>query len=153
MANVKNIAAYFCEHYPHKNELSKTRLTKLIYLCDWEKARTHGEQMTSIKWYFDHYGPYVDDVMNTIKENSAIFEVENTLNFYGNTKSVIKLKDTYRTNPKSFDKDDLEIIDSVITSTKDLYWNEFIEHVYNTKPIIKSDRFQALDLVKTAKKK
>jgi len=34
MKKLANIIAYLSSNYPHKNELSKARLTKLVYLAD-----------------------------------------------------------------------------------------------------------------------
>jgi hypothetical protein len=38
MAELKDIIAYYCKQYPHKAELSKARLTKMVYLADWKSA-------------------------------------------------------------------------------------------------------------------
>ena len=35
MAKLVDVVGYLCEHYPHKAELSKARLTKMVYLADW----------------------------------------------------------------------------------------------------------------------
>ena len=62
MNKIENIIKYLCKNYPHKNELSKARLTKLVYLADWFSALTKNKQMTNIEWVFNHYGPYVDEI-------------------------------------------------------------------------------------------
>lgn len=62
MNKLQKIIAYFCIRYPYKGELSKARLTKLVYLADWFSALIDDHQLTDIDWLFNHYGPYVDDV-------------------------------------------------------------------------------------------
>ena len=42
------------------------------------------------------------------------------------------------------------IINEVILETKSLYWNDFIDHVYSTYPIVHSERYSDLDLVSLA---
>ncbi len=51
MAALKDIIAYYCDRYPHKEELSKARLTKMVYLADWKSAIVHGKQISDIKWF------------------------------------------------------------------------------------------------------
>ena len=55
MNNLENVIAYFCLHYPHKRELSKARLTKLVYLADWFSALIFRRQITNINWIFNHF--------------------------------------------------------------------------------------------------
>ncbi|MEZ5576726.1 MAG: DUF4065 domain-containing protein [Candidatus Competibacteraceae bacterium] len=59
MNRLQNIMAYFGIEYPHKFELSKARLTKMIYLADWFSSLADGKKLTDIEWLFNHYGPYV----------------------------------------------------------------------------------------------
>ena len=58
---ISNIIKYLLKEYPHKAELSASRLTKMIYLMDWKSSIDYGRQITNAQWHFDHYGPYVDD--------------------------------------------------------------------------------------------
>lgn len=148
MTDVSDVAAYFCAHYPHKSELSKTRLTKLVYLADWKAANKIGRQVTNIKWYFHNYGPYVDDVINSVREDTR-FEVVSSLNHYGDGKLEIKLTEGVSA-PSNFSKEEKEILDEVIAETSPLYWNAFIKHVYATDPIESSDRYRYLNLLEFA---
>lgn len=149
MSIISDVAAYLCRRYPHKSELSKTRLTKLVYLVDWEAAKHLGHQITDIKWYYHNFGPYVDDVLDAVKSDDR-FEVVSTQNFYGDQKLEIKLRD--EAEPKvALSPAQIEILESVIESTSSMYWNSFIKHVYSTDPIAKSDRYRHLDLLEFAK--
>ena len=74
MARIKNVTAYLCAKYPHKDELSKARVTKLVYLADWKSAQQNQKQLTKIDWYFHNYGPYVDAVVDTKEDFLEKFE-------------------------------------------------------------------------------
>lgn len=143
MASIRDVAAYLCRHYPHKAELSKARLTKLVYLADWESAKRTGKTLTNIVWKFHNYGPYVDDVMNVVKRDDA-FDVEYTHNTYGEPKALIDLKDDEAWIDLTQSEE--EIIDKVINDTRHMYWNAFMNHVYSTYPIRIQDRYSELDL-------
>ncbi|WP_420380850.1 Panacea domain-containing protein [Marivita sp.] len=145
MSTISDVAAYFCAKYPHKSELSKTRLTKLVYLADWEAAKHLGRQITDIRWYFHNFGPYVDDVVDAVQSDDR-FEIVSSRNYYGDEKLEIKLKQTNRLDLELI-PEELAILDSVIEKTRPMYWNAFIKHVYSTDPIEQSDRYRHLDLV------
>lgn len=74
--------AYICRNYPNADDLSKGRLTKMIYLADWKSALDRGQQITPIKWKFHHFGPYVDSVHHAALDDPA-FRVVNTRSYYG----------------------------------------------------------------------
>jgi hypothetical protein len=52
MSKLADVIAYLCVNYPYKHELSKARLTKLVYLSDWMSAQELGEQITKYKVVF-----------------------------------------------------------------------------------------------------
>ena len=68
MMNIIDVAGYFIKN--SKIVLSKGRLNKLIYLADWKNCLEHNEQLTTIQWKFNHYGPYVDEIQNVIENDS-----------------------------------------------------------------------------------
>lgn len=150
MVKMKYIVRYFVKNYPHKSELSKTRITKMVYLADWYNALQYGEQLTKIDWYFDHYGPYVVDVFNAVKEDRNL-KVVNGYTRYGSPKQTIELNDNnisifhHRLNGKV-----IKILDKVIDKTKSMYWDDFIEYIYSSYPIKQSKRFKVLDLEQLA---
>lgn len=145
MAKISDVAAYLCDHYPHKSELSKTRLTKLVYLGDWKAAQKLGRQITGIKWYFHNYGPYVPDVVEGVKSDPR-FDVTTSVNHYGDSKMEISLVEGSKSSV-GLSKEEQAILDEVIAETSPLYWNAFIKHVYETPPIEKSNRYRSLDLL------
>ena len=148
MNKIKNIVAYLCCNYPHKQELSKARLTKLVYLADWFSALVKRQQMTNITWVFNHYGPYVDDVVNVVLNNPVSFSIQHTNTRFGTDKYLISYIDSC--NNITLDNDEIEILNFVINKTKDMYFDEFIDYVYSTYPIKSEQRYSTLNLVSLA---
>ncbi len=149
MAKLADTIGYLCEMYPHKSELSKARLTKMVYLADWRSVLETGEPISSVEWKFNYYGPYVDDVLNTAR-NDASFQVVSELNAYGDMKDRIVLKEPRKW--KSLSQSDKAALDHVIEQTKSLYWKDFIKLVYSTFPVLVSEKHSTLDLPKLAKR-
>lgn len=145
MTNLLDIIAYIVDKYPYKEELSKARLTKMVYLVDWLSTMNTGHQMTAIKWYFDNYGPFVWDVIDEVKENSDIFSLWSEPNFFGEEKTLVKLHNNCHYKPVIADSE-REIIDEVVSSTKKMNWTEFIRYVYSTPPIKQSKKYSNLEL-------
>lgn len=147
MTLLQAILRYLCQQYPHKAELSKARLTKMVYLADWEYARQWRRQITDITWQFDHFGPYVSDVVQAA-ESDVYLRLEQTTNMYGSPKTLIQ----YVGPPMlpQMPADVKQILDDVIAETAPLTFRPFIQHVYGTYPIRTADRYTALDLVHAA---
>ncbi|WP_180215445.1 Panacea domain-containing protein [Neorhizobium sp. AL 9.2.2] len=143
--------AYLIKHYPDRmsDELSNARLTKMVYLADWRHVLETGKQITNIDWYFDNYGPYVNDISTTAASNSNIFAVENTLNMYGQNKKKFALRRADYVPPISGSERDA--LDHIIDVTQKLYWNDFIKLVYSTHPIASSERYSHLNLPEKAR--
>ena len=148
MNKLRQVMLYLCNMYPHKDELSNARLTKLIYLADWKSAIERGRQITEIEWEFSYYGPYVSDVIE-IAESDNSFYVESETNPYGEKKSVIRCKRGARAN--HLDSAEVSILKKVIAATEDKTWDDFIRLVYSTYPIKTVPQFSQLDLPRLAK--
>lgn len=148
MTRLQNIVAYLCANYPYKLELSKARLTKLVYLADWFSSLIDEKQMTDVDWLFNHYGPYVDDVVDSVRNNRE-FSLSAQENHFGSTKVVIG----YQGDPTSINLSEQEkaILDAVIDKTKSMYFNAFIDYVYSTYPVKSNDRYSKFDLVSLAR--
>ena len=67
---------------------------------------------------------------------------------FGGQKEIVSLN-TETTWP-SLTEEDIEILDFVIEETAPLYWNEFIQLVYSTYPIVSQPRFTPLELTTLA---
>lgn len=148
MANLKDIIAYYCKYYPHKGELSKARITKMVYLADWKSAIDRDKQISNINWIYNHYGPYVEDIAKVAQADS-IFDVQSTTNMHGGNKEIVCLKSN-KCEP-ALTNAERGILDYIISITSKLYWNPFIELVYSTYPILKSDKYASLNLIELAR--
>lgn len=143
------VIAYICSKYPYKADLSKARLNKILYLSDWKSALEKSSSITGINWKFNHYGPYVDEIVDLIRNNPD-FDVESTWNFYGQPKEIIKLvNEEYDIQ---IDQSSKEIIDGIIDKTSKLNFRDFIDLVYSTYPVVSQQKGTDLDLVLLANK-
>jgi len=148
MNKLENIIAYLCCNYPHQQELSKARLTKLVYLADWFSSLVKQQQMTHISWIFNHFGPYVDDVVDAVLNNPISFSIQHTSTRFGTDKFLISYTDSCRNI--NLHNDEIEILNFVINKTKGMYFDEFIDYIYSTYPIVAEERYATLDLVSLA---
>ncbi len=149
MANLRDVIIYLLRTYPNPDELSKPRLVKMVYLADWKSSISYYRQMTEINWFFNHYGPYVEDVINLIKSDKENFSVETRSTFFGGTSHKIRLASKNHT--PQLTAEEKQVLDFVIRKTSSLPWNSFIELVYSTYPIENSAKYTNLDLVGLAK--
>lgn len=147
MSKIRSIIKYICLKYPHSSELSNARLTKMVYLADWFYAQKYRRQMTDITWYFNNYGPFVDDVIDEAVRDPEI-EVINTSTIYGTPKVQIQYVGNGVVH--GLERDEEETIDQVIRETSSMYWDNFIRYVYNTDPIRENPRYSNLNLVDLA---
>jgi hypothetical protein len=142
------ILKYILKEYPKIDELSKPRLVKLIFLIDWKHAIVTGEQLTKIKWINKHYGPYVEDILELIKERDDVFFLNSYKNKYGAITDKIELINKTEIIELGSNK---EIIDFIISNTIHYNWSDFISTVLSTYPVKKYQKFTFLDLSKDAK--
>ena len=138
---LKDVLSYIVKNYPYSDDLTKTRTTKLVYLVDWEYIKKYGRQLTSIEWFFDHYGPYVSDVLDEADKDRRI-SIKKTKSNFGTVKYMVMPKFTKNDIVYSLTADEIEVIDDVIEKTKLLSWNQFIRYVYETSPIKNSEKYK-----------
>lgn len=147
---VDQVLRYIVKNYPIPEELTKTRTTKLVYLVDWEMAKRKHRQLTDIEWKFDHFGPFVSDVYDAADEDKELSIVKKQSAF-GTTKYIVQSKnDRERLEYPDLDRETQAIIDDVIDKTRNLYWNGFIEYVYDTYPIKHVQKYNHFNLVQLA---
>ena len=148
MSAIKDILFYILTSYPNKDHLFNSRITKMIYLADWFSAVVFNHQVSPIQWYFNNFGPYVNDGIETASKTPELFNIITVENYYGSEKKVIMTTG----NPYSpiLTREDIISIDHVIEVTKNKNWDEYIRLVYSTYPIIVSERYTTLDLIQLA---
>ena len=140
---LNDLIGYIVNNYKFKDDLSKARLNKIVYLVDWKSSIDRAKQVTNIEWYFNHYGPYVNDI-ETLLIFDERFSIEKTRNYFGNEKNIIRIESNGFNDPSD---DEKKIIDLVISVTQNLSWNEFINAVYSTYPIKNSIKGSYLNLI------
>lgn len=148
MNNLEKLIRYILLNYPNLQELSKPRLVKLIYIIDWRYTIENGKQYTDINWVYNHYGPYVNDVINLMKKNPNIFKVETYSNpFGGGNTDKFDLVDKTKIE---LDENIKSIVDRFIDYTYKLTWSEFINLVYSSYPIKVNLKYSTLNLKELA---
>lgn len=145
MTKLQAIIRYLCMTYPYKGELSNARVTKMVYLADWHHSQKYGSQLSGIQWVFDHYGPFVPDVMDAAKADRRGMSVQFTTNMYGSPKVQLNFVGDER-EALNLNREERHILDQVIDETSPLAFSSFINHVYETYPIRTADRYTILDL-------
>lgn len=145
-----DIAAYIFQSYPNPNQLSKPRLVKLFYLLDWKSCIDNGAQVTSTKWYFNHYGPYVEEIIQILKGATNDFVITSYQNPY-NHGTTVKFQ-LISSKQRNLSDNVKGILDLLILHTSKMNWSQFISLVYNTYPIKSSSKYTTLNLVEAAKK-
>lgn len=142
---VRDTLRYIVRNYPYPSDLTKTRVTKLVYLADWFMVEEHGRQITNIKWFFDHYGPYVSDVLDAADDDKNIRILE-TQSSFGTVKYIVQSKVEKQKLKYSLSDEEIEILNKVIEETKSLTWNDFISYVYETSPVKNTKKYNNLNL-------
>lgn len=143
---LRNVLLYIVKNYPYGDDLTKTRITKLVYLIDWEYTKKYGEQLTEISWYFDHYGPYVSDVLDEADEDETV-SIQSTFSNFGTIKYIVKPKyGKENIHYEGLTESEIDVINKVFEDTKLLSWNQFINYVYETPPIKRSEKYHYLNL-------
>ncbi|MEI8623432.1 Panacea domain-containing protein [Pseudoalteromonas sp. B137] len=120
----------------------------MLYLADWKSSIEESKQLTSAKWHFNHYGPYVEDFIKIAKDDDDI-NIFSTQTIYGGHKQQVELRDGFDGKVVILESEK-KILDFVIESTKSKNYEDFIKLVYSTYPVVSSSRYNDLDLVKMA---
>jgi hypothetical protein len=113
-----DVVGYVLQNYPKDklNTLSKSRLSRLTYLIDWEGLIKYGRLISPINWVYSQYGPYTPEIEQAIKTDDRVV-IEHTKNAFHKNKQLITLKQTDDTfnQPSLQDK---QIIDFAINKTQ-----------------------------------
>lgn len=144
---VRDTLRYIVRNYPYPRDLTKTRVTKMVYLADWFMVEEYSRQITDIQWFFDHYGPYVSDVLDAADDDKNIRILE-TQSSFGTVKYIVQPKVDKQKLKYSLSEEEIEILNKVIDETKSLTWNDFISYIYETSPVKNAEKYSDLNLFK-----
>lgn len=141
---IHDLIYWVCAKHRNPSVLSKARMTKLAYLADWKMAEEYGQTITEIDWEFNHYGPYVPDVVEVAMSSNEI-AIESAETMYGTPKEVFRLLQP-RIDIRALTPDEAAIIDQVIDETRYMSFAKFIDHVYDTFPVKNTPRYNLMNL-------
>jgi hypothetical protein len=149
LSKLRDAIAYICMNLHSDRALSKARLTKLLYLADWKSAVDHGEPISDIEWEFNHFGPYVHDVIDTVQADPH-FRVEHKKTTSGDAVDIVRCVGSPSVD--QLDEGDRSALDFAIAKARDLPYPEFKRMVYGTFPIISQPRYSKLRLADLARR-
>ena len=147
MERVINILDYLYVKYPNSNQLSISRVMKLLYLIEWKFAITRFEKLTDIEWLNTEYGPFYKSLRRIFNESSNFTVTikldesgrEQTIIFFLNKKDSINLK-----------SETIDVIDFVIEHCKSYSWTELNNLVNSTYGVLNTPQGQIIDILKLA---
>lgn len=145
MAALRDAMAYVCSRYAG-SDLSKAKLAKILYLADWKTALSGRPQITPIEWKFNHYGPYVTDVVDTARDDQD-FSLVDDWTAFGNKRTIVKYDSDA---PINITDDERGTLDEIVRRVSPLSFDAFLKLVYSTYPVVVSDRGSVLDLSRLA---
>lgn len=143
MSDLKDVVAFMIEAYPHKKELSKERMTKMMYLVDLIAKKRAGHLITTINWRDNQYGSNVDEI-SELAQNDADINVVETGNFYGYEKELLGVRDGFISG---LGKEEQAVVREVVRKTKDLYRDDFLEYVIRFDPDELEDESSEMEAV------
>lgn len=148
MEKVINILDYLYLKYPNSNQLSISRVMKLLYLIEWRYAITKFDKITDIEWLHTEYGPFYT-LLRTIFNESSNFHL--SIKIDENNKEQIIIKFLNKKENLTLRDDVKEVVDFVIQHCKDYSWNELNNLVNSTYGIINTPQGQLINIVQLAK--
>lgn len=149
MERLINILDYLYLNYPNANQLSISRVMKLLYLIEWRYAITKFEKLTDIEWMQTEFGPYYKS-LRVIFSESSNFEVSIKLD--DNKKEQIVITFLNKKNNLNIKNDAKQVVDFVIQHCKDYSWQELNNLVNSTYSVLNTPQGHMIDIVTMAKK-
>jgi hypothetical protein len=148
VAELRDVIAYVCTRHCDGLSLSISRLTKILYLADWRCCITRGRQVTPIEWKMNDTGPFSQQI-NFLLRSDKDFEVTTSQSILkGRSERVVLVSDF---GWKSISKDDRDVLEFVLKTSREKYLGEFQRLINSTYPVLhvrnESDAMEALDLL------
>ena len=148
MERVINIIGYLYLQYPNSNQLSISRVMKLLYLIEWRFAITKLEKLTDIEWLQTEYGPFYKSLRSIFNESSN-FEV--IIKIDDNNKEQLVINFLNKKENFNLRNDTKEVIDFVISHCQNYSWTELNTLVNSTFGVLNTPQGQLINLVILAK--
>ena len=131
---LKSIIFNIAERLP--NNITRTKLVKLLYLIDLRYSEINHKSLTGLTYYSYYFGPYSEDIINAINQLKG-YEIEeiSSMSLEGREYYLYSPGRNPRwVTPFPLQDDEVEIIAQVITEHGNKSLDEILEYVYNTEP-------------------
>ena len=153
---VLSIVDYYWKNYEPEesrgDNFSRSRVTKLIYLTDWYYALESDESkpLTTIPWYFDYYGPYVDLTDMLASDYKAVLSkgYERKTMFVPVVRGMRK---EIQQRVEQLNRIAVGVCNKIIDETREMSYLTFLNYIYATLPVLRSRRYTKLNLEYFAK--
>jgi hypothetical protein len=129
MAELRDVVAYLCTRYPHKQELSKGRLAKMVYLGELWSAMSKGRRLTDRTWELRRRGPFLKDI-EEFPSKEPCFKVIKAASIFGDPMDLVTLQGDV--DCPTLTQDDIRILDRVIKESAPKEWEELCWFVSST---------------------
>ena len=147
MFRITQVLRYFVTTYPYPEDLSRPTLQRLVYLADWEAARTLGAPMTRVRWVLNRYGPTSATVWSAMHHDQMLAIVSPSHSIY--TVPVVRWQGPSDYRPR-LAPSHRTILDAVIQHTQDLTHSGLVALVYHTDSVATSLQSTLLPLRRLA---
>ena len=145
---IRHVLRYYIQHYPY-DDLSRTRLTKMVYLADWYACQEYHRSITAAPWIFSHYGPYSEVIAQEITRDKIGLIKKSGDPMYGPGREIIE---PGRAAVVSLSARAQSILQRVLNETMNMSWHELVLCVYHTYPLRTQPRYARLNLKTLAAK-
>lgn len=136
MSRITQVLRYIVTTYPYPEDLSRPTLQRLVYLADWEAARTLGAPMTRVRWILDRYGPTSATVWSAM-HHDRMLAIASLPSHSIHTVPVVRWQGPSDYRPR-LAPPHRTILDAVIQHTQDLTYSGLVALVYRTDPVATS---------------
>jgi hypothetical protein len=148
MENIINIITQLYIKYPNSNQLSYSRVMKLLYLIEWKYSITEFERISKTDWLLTEHGPLYNKLPHILEESDN-FDI--ITKFDKNNKQQLIIKFNLSTEIPTISEKSNKIIDFVIEHCKILEWSELNNIVNSTYGIMNSSLNHIIEIENLAK--
>jgi uncharacterized phage-associated protein len=137
IASLEDTIAYLVHRYAElqpRRPLTRTKLMKLLYLCDLEAVRARHQPLTEVRWKSYYYGPYSSDVTDAADALDGRVIVERV-------GSQVNGQPFYWYEPVSgpvptpnLSKLEQDVLEHVLATYGPMPLTRLLDHVYATEP-------------------
>lgn len=108
--------------------LTRTKLVKLLYLADRESFIDRERQISNIKYIKYHYGPYSEDIVETVKDMDGN-EIRE-LSGYSSNGTFYRYESNGEYEGSALTRKERDILDQILREYGDARTKQLVETVY-----------------------